>query len=302
MKKFFINPFTAVLLGLMLGPGLLLGQQIYARIIYPTTASIGVGDITSAMVLDADLLNADISADANIAFSKMASSTNEWFLMSSSTQSQFVASTTASEILGVNHLITFLPAGTTSYTDAGVLLGNGTGAFQVTGAGTSGQVLTSNGAGVDPTFQGNSASLDASSTVASSTAFKNDTASSSALAASSSIATFKSSRVVSGAGDMEVEVTCTTTPDIISTIFLEYNGTASTTEQSCSFHTRYFYLTGVASSTDIILRAYHDHTGTTPTFTNFRFNYAAQLDTLLGVVVNTIVNLGYGARGETANF
>ena len=37
--------------------------------------------------------------------------------------------------------------------DAGVLIGNGTGAVQVTGAGTSGQVLTSNGAGVDPTFQ-----------------------------------------------------------------------------------------------------------------------------------------------------
>lgn len=37
--------------------------------------------------------------------------------------------------------------------DAGVLIGNGTGAVQVTGAGSSGQVLTSNGAGVDPTFQ-----------------------------------------------------------------------------------------------------------------------------------------------------
>lgn len=37
--------------------------------------------------------------------------------------------------------------------DAGVLIGNGTGAVQATGAGISGQVLTSNGAGVDPTFQ-----------------------------------------------------------------------------------------------------------------------------------------------------
>lgn len=37
--------------------------------------------------------------------------------------------------------------------DAGVLIGNGTGAVQVTSAGTSGQVLTSNGVGVDPTFQ-----------------------------------------------------------------------------------------------------------------------------------------------------
>ena len=47
--------------------------------------------------------------------------------------------------------------------DAGVLIGNGTGAVQVTGAGTSGQVLTSNGAGVDPTFQASGAltTLDA---------------------------------------------------------------------------------------------------------------------------------------------
>lgn len=37
--------------------------------------------------------------------------------------------------------------------DAGVLIGNGTSPVQVTAAGTSGQVLTSNGAGVDPTFQ-----------------------------------------------------------------------------------------------------------------------------------------------------
>jgi len=43
--------------------------------------------------------------------------------------------------------------GATTFTDAGVLLGNGTGAIQVTSAGTAGQVLTSNGAGVDPTFQ-----------------------------------------------------------------------------------------------------------------------------------------------------
>lgn len=43
--------------------------------------------------------------------------------------------------------------GVSTFTDAGVLIGNGTGAIQVTTAGTSGQVLTSNGAGVDPTFQ-----------------------------------------------------------------------------------------------------------------------------------------------------
>lgn len=43
--------------------------------------------------------------------------------------------------------------GVATLADAGVLIGNGTGVVQVTGAGTSGQVLTSNGAGVDPTFQ-----------------------------------------------------------------------------------------------------------------------------------------------------
>jgi len=37
--------------------------------------------------------------------------------------------------------------------DAGVVIGNGTSGVNVTGAGTAGQVLTSGGAGVDPTFQ-----------------------------------------------------------------------------------------------------------------------------------------------------
>lgn len=43
--------------------------------------------------------------------------------------------------------------GAATFTDGGVIIGNGTGALQVTSAGTAGQVLTSNGAGVDPTFQ-----------------------------------------------------------------------------------------------------------------------------------------------------
>ncbi|SDF46234.1 hypothetical protein [Thalassobaculum litoreum] len=43
--------------------------------------------------------------------------------------------------------------GAATFTDGGVLVGNGTGAVQATSAGTSGQVLTSNGAGVDPTFE-----------------------------------------------------------------------------------------------------------------------------------------------------
>jgi hypothetical protein len=43
--------------------------------------------------------------------------------------------------------------GAATFTDGGVLIGNGTGIVQVTSAGTSGQALVSNGAGVDPTFQ-----------------------------------------------------------------------------------------------------------------------------------------------------
>lgn len=43
--------------------------------------------------------------------------------------------------------------GASTFTDGGVIVGNGTGALQATSAGTVGQVLTSNGAGVDPTFQ-----------------------------------------------------------------------------------------------------------------------------------------------------
>lgn len=43
--------------------------------------------------------------------------------------------------------------GAGTFTDGGVLIGNGTSAVQVTTAGTAGQVLTSNGAGVGPTFQ-----------------------------------------------------------------------------------------------------------------------------------------------------
>jgi len=43
--------------------------------------------------------------------------------------------------------------GQISLTSKGILFGNGTSAVGITSAGTAGQVLTSNGAGVDPTFQ-----------------------------------------------------------------------------------------------------------------------------------------------------
>lgn len=43
--------------------------------------------------------------------------------------------------------------GVGTFTDGGVVIGNSTNALQVTTAGTAGEVLTSNGAGVDPSFQ-----------------------------------------------------------------------------------------------------------------------------------------------------
>ncbi|MBI2175704.1 MAG: hypothetical protein HYU35_03170, partial [Parcubacteria group bacterium] len=61
----------------------------------------------------------------------------------------------AATVLTSNDVVTVAQGGTgvATFTDAGVLIGNTTGAIQVTTAGTAGQVLTSNGAGVDPTFQ-----------------------------------------------------------------------------------------------------------------------------------------------------
>lgn len=65
------------------------------------------------------------------------------------------AYTASSAYLSSSVTVTVAQGGTgaTTFTDGGVIIGNSTGALQVTTAGTSGQVLTSNGAGVDPTFQ-----------------------------------------------------------------------------------------------------------------------------------------------------
>ena len=49
--------------------------------------------------------------------------------------------------------------GAATFTDGGVLVGNGTGAIQATAVGTAGHVLTSNGAGSDPTFQAPAAAV-----------------------------------------------------------------------------------------------------------------------------------------------
>lgn len=68
------------------------------------------------------------------------------------------AASATSLTLGTDLAVADGGTGASTFTDAGVLIGNGTGAIQATSAGTAGQVLTSNGAGVDPTFQTLSAS------------------------------------------------------------------------------------------------------------------------------------------------
>lgn len=71
-----------------------------------------------------------------------------------STQNANAVAITGGSITGITDLVVADGGtGASTFTDGGVLIGNGTGAVQVTTAGTSGQVLTSNGAGVDPTFQ-----------------------------------------------------------------------------------------------------------------------------------------------------
>jgi hypothetical protein len=71
-------------------------------------------------------------------------------------QSTSVFSVTPRKINGIpTGTVTVSKGGTgaITFTDGGVLIGNATGAIQATSAGTLGYVLTSNGTGVDPTFQ-----------------------------------------------------------------------------------------------------------------------------------------------------
>lgn len=70
------------------------------------------------------------------------------------TQASSNVTITGGSITGITDL-TVADGGTgvSTFTDAGVLIGNGTGVIQATSAGTTGQVLTSNGTSVDPTFQ-----------------------------------------------------------------------------------------------------------------------------------------------------
>ena len=63
------------------------------------------------------------------------------------------ATVVSGAIVGVTELPTTLGGtGAGTFTDGGVIIGNATGTLSVTGAGTSGQLLQSGGAGVDPAY------------------------------------------------------------------------------------------------------------------------------------------------------
>ena len=127
---------------------------------YIGQAPLAVG-VTSSDINDGTITNDDIAADAAISMSKTALVDGTGVTLSTNTLSVDASQTQITALgtigtgtweatdIGVEHGGT----GVSSFTDAGVLIGNGTGAVQATSAGTSGQVLTSNGAGVDPTFQ-----------------------------------------------------------------------------------------------------------------------------------------------------
>lgn len=65
------------------------------------------------------------------------------------------ANSDITSITGLTTALTVAQGGTGAgtFTDGGVLVGNSTGVIQATAVGTAGHVLTSNGAGSDPTFQ-----------------------------------------------------------------------------------------------------------------------------------------------------
>ena len=119
------------------------------------------GGVTSSDINDGTITNDDIASDAAISMSKTALVDGTGVTLSTDTLSVDASQTQITAVgtigtgtweatdIGVEHGGT----GASTFTDAGVLIGNGSSAIQVTSAGTAGQVLTSNGAGVDPTFQ-----------------------------------------------------------------------------------------------------------------------------------------------------
>jgi hypothetical protein len=85
----------------------------------------------------------------------MAASTSAWFTVILVTGTTAASWSTVYIAGSISTPVSVANGGTgdTTLTAHGVLIGNGTSAVSVTGTGTTGQVLTSNGSSADPTFQ-----------------------------------------------------------------------------------------------------------------------------------------------------
>lgn len=121
-----------------------------------TTASTGVPE-TATITAAARTVLDDTTVAAMVDTLGGASSTGTGGI-ARATSPNFVTPILGTPTSGTLTNCTGLPVagggtGAATFTDGGVLIGNTTGAIQATSAGTAGQVLTSNGAGVDPTFQ-----------------------------------------------------------------------------------------------------------------------------------------------------
>ncbi len=106
-------------------------------------AQVGADVIKTGNIKNGEIIDADINATAAIGWSKVSKTSSRI----SDLASHDINDTDTT--LGVSKGGT----GVATLTAHGVVIGNTTGAVAVTGAGTSGQVLTSNGASADPTFQ-----------------------------------------------------------------------------------------------------------------------------------------------------
>ena len=133
--------------GVLLGDTMSIGTPSDGTITAAKLATTVITGLTaSTTIADADLVLVDDGANGTLR--KM---TRADFIESAALDSINI---TGGTITGITDIaVADGGTGVSSFTDAGVLIGNGTGAIQATSAGTSGQVLTSNGAGVDPTFQ-----------------------------------------------------------------------------------------------------------------------------------------------------
>jgi hypothetical protein len=126
------------------------------KFIIRTTASTGVPETATCTAAARTVLD-DTTVAAMVDTLGGASSTGSGGL-ARATSPTFVTPLLGTPTSGTLTNCTGLPVagggtGASTLTAHGVVIGNGTSAVNVTSAGTSGQVLTSNGASADPTFQ-----------------------------------------------------------------------------------------------------------------------------------------------------